>query len=167
MQVFQVRGDVDLLWAITAGPSVEKWQSPQNPAVFSESNQDIRDNAVQWILSGQHRNHRIWSQYPWRKRETIIHWLCRTYVWGWNGVFGNGSRCVWRGNRSVCHQPVLLPSGPIWNWHPGMRTYLADACRWKSLRNMYSSVAPNYAMLHKAAPIQCCSTVSVEYAPKH
>lgn len=39
-----------------------------------------RNHAVQWILSGQHRNHCIWSQSPRRKRETLIHWLCGTYV---------------------------------------------------------------------------------------
>lgn len=40
--VFQVRGDVDFLRAVTSGPGAEERQSPQNPAVLSESNQDIR-----------------------------------------------------------------------------------------------------------------------------
>lgn len=40
--VFQVRGHVDFLWAIAAGSGAEERQSPQNPAMLSESNQDIR-----------------------------------------------------------------------------------------------------------------------------
>lgn len=39
-----------------------------------------RNHAVQWILPGQHRNHCIWSQSPWRKRETLLHWLSGTHV---------------------------------------------------------------------------------------
>lgn len=107
--VFQVRGDVDFFWALAAGPGAEEWQSPPHTAVLPESNQDIRcitsllpadiptvtmtsqlirchtvypfrNHAVQWVLSGQHRNYCIWSQSPWRKGETLIHWLCGTYV---------------------------------------------------------------------------------------
>lgn len=40
--VFQVRGDADLLWALAIGPGAAEWQSAQNSAVHSESNQDIR-----------------------------------------------------------------------------------------------------------------------------
>ena len=40
---------------------------------------------------------------------------------GWNRVFADGSGRVWRGNRGVRHQPFLLPSGPIWDWHPRMK----------------------------------------------
>lgn len=50
--------------------------------------------------------------------------MCLSFYWqvrGWSRVSANGNRCVWRGHRSVCHQPFLLPSGPIWNRHPGMR----------------------------------------------
>lgn len=58
--------------------------------------------------------------------------LLYVQVRGWNRLFANGSRCVWRGNRSICHQPFLLPSGPIWDWHPGMRSHhnwwMSDWC---------------------------------------
>lgn len=40
--VFQVGGDADLLRALAAGPGAEERQSAQNPAMHSESNQDIR-----------------------------------------------------------------------------------------------------------------------------
>ena len=40
--VLQVRGDVDFLRAIAAGSGAEERQSPQNPAVLSEPDQDIR-----------------------------------------------------------------------------------------------------------------------------
>lgn len=104
--VFQVRGDADFLWTIAAGPGAEEWQSPQNPALLSESHQDIRylflcskqmdflfsmtlpkrdcalcrNHALQRLLSGQHRNDSIWSQRPWWERKTVIHRLCRTHV---------------------------------------------------------------------------------------
>lgn len=70
-------------------------------------------------------------------------------IWGWNRVFADGSRRVWRGNRSVRHQPFILPFGAIWNWHPGMKNmwhYPWGICTlWR-----------NYAKLNIAAQSKCC-----------
>lgn len=86
-----------------------------------------------------------WVQSVRRVTCLWFHWQLR----GWNRVFADGSRRVWRGNGSVCHQPFLLPSGAIWNRHPGMkREELTD----KSLRNVYSWMEPSYAALCRAAP---------------
>ena len=39
-----------------------------------------RNHAVQRILPGQHRNHRVWSQSARWEREAVVHRLCGTYV---------------------------------------------------------------------------------------
>lgn len=55
---------------------------------------------------------------------------------GWNRVFADGSGRVRRGNRGVRHQPFLLPSGPIWDWHPGMKTCWTSSSLSSSARTL-------------------------------
>lgn len=55
---------------------------------------------------------------------------------GWNRVFADGSGRVRRGNRGVRHQPFLLPSGPIWDWHPGMKTCWTSSSSSSSARTL-------------------------------
>ena len=73
---------------------------------------------------------------------------------GWNRVFADGSGRVRRGNRGVRHQPFLLPSGPIWDWHPRMKP-----CRISSSSSS-PVMEPSYATLHIAAPSECCCCLS-------
>ena len=70
---------------------------------------------------------------------------------GWNRVFANGSGRVRRGNRGVRHQPFLLPSGPIWDWHPGMKT-----CWTSSLSSLPARTLKWNQAMHIAALSECC-----------
>lgn len=71
----------------------------------------LRNHAVQRILPGQHRNHCIWSQSPWRKRETLLHWLSGTHV-----SMKTTPQCFclrWPLIRKILEQMTLLVSANI------------------------------------------------------
>lgn len=40
----------------------------------------FRNHEIQRFLSGQHRNHCVWRQHPWREGETVVHRLRGAHV---------------------------------------------------------------------------------------
>lgn len=69
---YQVGGAVVWWWSHAL-----RWRSPANTEASLLLH---RNHEVQWILSGQHRNHCVWRHSPGREGPTLIHRFCRTFV---------------------------------------------------------------------------------------
>lgn len=69
-------GGAAVWWVESRFTTTESCQYQGWSSIFSLH----RNHEVQWILSGQHRNHRVWRQSPWREGPTLVHRFCRTFV---------------------------------------------------------------------------------------
>lgn len=119
--------------------------SGQRPSVFCNAEPPLtpvssvtfcvsfRNHAVQRVLPGQHRDHCLWPESPWREGQTLVHGLCGTYV----------SVCVGGGGESLeCMVDV---------WNPGQNLelpqevclffFLPWVCVW-SRRKTFLSMLP-------------------------